>query len=224
MATGNPGMSVAKGPTPDELPAMDENCVKVICLGDSAVGKSKLVERFLMDDYQPHQLSTYALTLFRHAHNVNGKKITVDFWDTAGQERFQSVHPSYYHEAHSCILVFDVTRKVTYKNLQTWFKELRQYRPKIPVIVVANKIDVDYSVTSKSFGFPKKNGLPFHFVSASDGTNVVKVRCWSPSEHDRVTQCLQVFNEAIANAVNYKDNADDFTDQVLDLLREGGFD
>eukprot|EP00730_Choanoeca_flexa_P001757 TRINITY_DN10770_c0_g1_i11.p2 TRINITY_DN10770_c0_g1~~TRINITY_DN10770_c0_g1_i11.p2 ORF type:complete len:119 (+),score=6.55 TRINITY_DN10770_c0_g1_i11:589-945(+) len=85
MATGNPGMSVAKGPTPDELPAMDENCVKVICLGDSAVGKSKLVERFLMDDYQPHQLSTYALTLFRHAHNVNGKKITVDFWDTAGQ-------------------------------------------------------------------------------------------------------------------------------------------
>eukprot|EP00045_Choanoeca_perplexa_P019695 m.294831 g.294831 ORF g.294831 m.294831 type:complete len:208 (+) comp50798_c0_seq1:27-650(+) len=207
MATAEPGAAPSKGPTMDELPAMDENCVKVICLGDSAVGKSKLVERFLMDDYQPHQLSTYALTLFRHATKVSGKEVTVDFWDTAGQERFQSVHPSYYHEAHACILVFDVTRKVTYKNLQTWYKELRQYRPKIPVIVVANKIDVDYSVTSKSFGFPKKNGLPFYFVSASDGTNVVKV-----------------FNEAIANAVNYRDNADDFTDQVLGLLREGGFE
>ncbi|EDQ84120.1 uncharacterized protein MONBRDRAFT_30574 [Monosiga brevicollis MX1] len=184
-----------------------ENGVKVICLGDSAVGKSKLVERFLMDDYKPHQLSTFALTLFRHNAKVEGKDVVVDFWDTAGQERFASVHPSYYHEAHSCILVFDVTRKVTYKNLLTWYKELREYRPKIPVIVVANKIDVDYSVTNKAFGFPKKHNLPFYFASASDGTNVVKI-----------------FNEAIANGVRYKANSDDFVDQVLELLHEDGFD
>ena len=54
-------------------------------------------------------------------------------------------------------------------------QELRQYRPKIPVICVGNKIDIDYSVTQKSFGFPKKNDMNFYFVSASDGTNVVKV-------------------------------------------------
>lgn len=89
---------------------------KIILLGDSAVGKSKLMERFLLDDFVPHQSSTYALTLFRHVcpNPHTGKELQIDFWDTAGQERFQSMHPSYYHDAHCCILVFDITRKITY--------------------------------------------------------------------------------------------------------------
>jgi Rab-like protein 2 len=61
--------------------------------------------------------------------------------DTAGQERFASMHPSYYFRAHACILVFDVTRKVTYQHLQEWYDELQQYRPGLPTLVVANKID-----------------------------------------------------------------------------------
>jgi len=61
--------------------------------------------------------------------------------DTAGQERFNSMHPSYYYRAHACILVFDVTRKVTYQHLQEWYDELMQYRPGLPTLVVANKID-----------------------------------------------------------------------------------
>eukprot|EP00699_Malawimonas_sp_californiana_P000938 EC714601.1.p2 GENE.EC714601.1~~EC714601.1.p2 ORF type:complete len:76 (+),score=20.57 EC714601.1:341-568(+) len=64
-----------------------------------------------------------------------------DFWDTAGQERVNSMHPSYYHRAHVCILVFDVTRKLTYTNLENWYRELQEYGKGIPVIVVANKID-----------------------------------------------------------------------------------
>eukprot|EP00048_Salpingoeca_helianthica_P016509 m.232699 g.232699 ORF g.232699 m.232699 type:complete len:195 (-) comp18831_c0_seq1:22-606(-) len=185
------------------MAASRENTVKVICLGDSAVGKSKLVERFLMDRYQPHQLSTFALTLFRHETTVAGKPVVVDFWDTAGQERFTSMHPSYYHQAHACILVFDVTRKITYKNLAVWYKELRDYRPNIPVLCAANKIDVDYSVTQKSFAWPMKYELPFYFCSASDGTNVVKL-----------------FEEAIQAAVTYKDTSGDFVDEVLDLLHD----
>ena len=124
------------------LDAQGEGAIKVILLGDSAVGKSKLVERFLMNDYQPRQLSTYALTLFRHVAAVGGEKVEVDFWDTAGQERFNSMHPAYYHMAHACVLCFDVTRKQTYKNLPQWYKELREYRAGIPVVCVANKIDL----------------------------------------------------------------------------------
>ncbi len=54
-----------------------ELCVKIICLGDSAVGKSKLVDRFLIDGYKPQRLSTYALSLFRHRTTVNGEKVLV---------------------------------------------------------------------------------------------------------------------------------------------------
>lgn len=55
----------------------NEITVKIILLGDSAVGKSKLIERFLMDDYKPHQLSTYALTLFRYKTQVQEKSVSV---------------------------------------------------------------------------------------------------------------------------------------------------
>ncbi|XP_063451175.1 rab-like protein 2A isoform X3 [Pan paniscus] len=184
----------------------DDN-VKIICLGDSAVGKSKLMERFLMDGFQPQQLSTYALTLYKHTATVDGKTILVDFWDTAGQERFQSMHASYYHKAHACIMVFDVQRKVTYRNLSTWYTELREFRPEIPCIVVANKIDADINVTQKSFSFAKKFSLPLYFVSAADGTNVVKV--WLTAE---------LFNDAIRLAVSYKQNSQDFMDEIFQEL------
>ncbi|KAM6100969.1 rab-like protein 2A [Pterocles gutturalis] len=107
------------------------------------------------------------------------------------------MHASYYHKAHACIMVFDVQRKVTYKNLNTWFKELREFRPEIPCIVVANKIDADMKVTQKSFNFARKFSLPFYFVSAADGTNVVRL-----------------FNDAIKLAVAYKQNSGDFMDEV----------
>ncbi|XP_071590438.1 rab-like protein 2A isoform X2 [Heliangelus exortis] len=158
----------------DEAASSLEETVKIICLGDSAVGKSKLLERFLLDGFRPQQLSTFALTLYKHRTSVAGQEVLVDFWDTAGQERFQSMHASYYHKAHACIMVFDVQRKVTYKNLSSWYKELREFRPEIPCIVVANKIDADMKMTQKSFNFARKFSLPFYFVSAADGTNVVK--------------------------------------------------
>eukprot|EP00518_Triparma_eleuthera_P004953 CAMPEP_0182456584 /NCGR_PEP_ID=MMETSP1319-20130603/2381_1 /TAXON_ID=172717 /ORGANISM="Bolidomonas pacifica, Strain RCC208" /LENGTH=196 /DNA_ID=CAMNT_0024654863 /DNA_START=84 /DNA_END=671 /DNA_ORIENTATION=- len=178
----------------------DEDVVKVILLGDSAVGKSKLIERFLMDDYNPRQDSTYALTLFRkNATLDDGTDVAVDFWDTAGQERFNSLHPSYYYLAHVCVLVFDVTRKQTYKQLSEWYRELREYCPEIPCILIANKIDVDYQVTKKNFKFAAQHNLPFFFVSAADGTNVVKVfdeairegHAYKTSgKTDFVTECL----------------------------------
>ena len=76
--------------------SFSEPDVKVIILGDSAVGKSKLVERYLIDEYNPRRLSTHALTLYRK-HIVIGDDdsiVKVDFWDTAGQEKFNSMHPS----------------------------------------------------------------------------------------------------------------------------------
>lgn len=202
-----------------DLPDAD---VKVILLGDSAVGKSKLVERYLMDDFTPRHNSTYALTLYRKTIHLKdtdveisdskesegkeneGKKTSfeVDLWDTAGQERFNSLHPSYYFGAHCCILVFDVTRKITYQHLSDWFSELRQYCETIPCILVANKIDVNYQVTKKTFKFASQHNLPFFFVSAADGTNVV-----------------QIFNEAVKLAVDFKNNNPDFMTEVMEFLK-----
>jgi len=177
--------------------------LKIILLGDTAVGKSKLMERFLMDKYDPRQDSTYALTFFPYETNIDGKKVHIEFWDTAGQERFQSMHPSYYYRAHACILVFDCTRKITYMNLNGWYQELRKYRPNVPVIVVCNKVDVDPEVTRKTFSFPKKRGLEMCYVSAADGSNVVAL-----------------FEKAIKQAQEYKDNpGEDFLENVMETIK-----
>ncbi|XP_035210280.1 rab-like protein 2A isoform X2 [Stegodyphus dumicola] len=162
---------------------------------------SKLLERFLLDGYKPHSLSTYALTMFRHKTKVDDEPVLVDIWDTAGQEKFNNLHPSYYHDAHACIMVFDSTRKPTYKSLTRWYTELREYRPEIPCLCAANKIDANPSVTKKSFHIPQRLKMPLYFVSASDGTNVVKL-----------------FNDAIRNAVLYKKNPTDFFDKVMQEL------
>ena len=125
--------SSAEALSADDLPDAD---LKIILLGDSAVGKSKLVERYLMDEYNPRQLSTYALTLYRKNVKLDdtGETISIDIWDTAGQESFNRMHPSYYYRSHCCIMVFDVTRKVTYQHLTDWYNEVNTLPSPIHVV------------------------------------------------------------------------------------------
>ncbi|KNE55987.1 small GTP-binding protein domain [Allomyces macrogynus ATCC 38327] len=189
------------------MPVEDQPAdLKIILLGDSAAGKTKLVERFLVQSYSQQNSSTYAITVFRHStkHPTTGQPLAIDFYDTAGQERFASMHASYYYGAHACLLCFDLTRKVTYKNLDNWYRELRQYRPKIPVLILANKVDVQPDMAKRDFKFAVENQLPVMFVSASDGTNVVAA-----------------FETIISRALDYKASPDrDFMDDVLDMLRD----
>ena len=175
--------------------------VKVVLLGDSAVGKTKLVERFLLKEYNPVNNSTYALTLYEHRENIAGKDILVSLWDTAGQERFESIHPSFFYRANAAILVFDATRKETYQHLDEWHKQLIDQRGKIPVIVVVNKIDLAPGMAKKTFKWPQEHGYPVYFTSAAKGANVVRA-----------------FQEAIKLAWTQKNNPDDVMGVVCELL------
>merc|ERR1719486_918255 len=186
-----------------DLPEAD---LKIIMLGDSAVGKSKILERYLMEEFNPRTASTYALTLFRHNYTdeESGRKHKIDFWDTAGQEQFNKLHASYYFQANACVLAFDITRKITYKNLEMWYKEMRLHCPDIPVICIANKVDSDQAMAKKKFQFPATHNLPFFVVSAADGTNVVRV-----------------VREAINLAIKNKEEpADEVMAEIWNLLRE----
>lgn len=130
---------------------------------------------------------------------------TSDIWDTAGQDSFNTLHPTYYYGAHVCVLVFDCNRKITYTNLKTWYKELRENCPHIPCMVIANKVDMDPKAVTRRYKFIDDIGCPFNFVSAADGTNVVSV-----------------FKEALEMGLHYKKNPheDDFMTEVQDLLKD----
>lgn len=135
----------------------------------------------------------------------------IDIWDTAGQESFNSLHPSYYYGAHACIMVFDATRKVTYDNLKVWYNEMRSHAPHIPCLCVANKVDLDpVRIPKRSYKYIEEElKIPFNFVSAADGANVVKI-----------------FNDSLDLALNYKNNPpkDDFMAEVMDLLGDDCMD
>ena len=125
----------------------------------------------------------------------------------AGQERFSQMHPSYYYKAHACIMVFGCSRKITYTHLSSWLKELREYCKNIPVICICNKIDMNEKVTKKKFKFPQKHNMPFFFVSAATGTNVVRV-----------------FKEAIKLGWEYKTKSGDWMSDVMALLDDSHID
>ncbi|UJR28352.1 hypothetical protein I4U23_009594 [Adineta vaga] len=188
----------------ESVPLSTSDSLKIIVLGDSAVGKSKLLERFLVKNFEDSRYSTYAVNIFKHTTKIDNKPVEVEFWDTAGQEKFDNLHYSYFHQAHACIMIFDATRKITYKNLDRWYTELRAIRPHIPCVCAVNKIDAAMEITKKSFSFPKKHDMPLYFVSAANGTNVVRL-----------------FRDVIRLAQAYRaGDSPDFIDQIMRELED----
>ena len=152
--------------------------IKVVLLGDSGVGKTSLVQRFIYDKFKPDSLSTLGAMFIAKTLEIPEDSLTVRFniWDTAGQEKYRSLAAMYYQDATVAIIVYDITKKATYEGAKTWLEEVRQRAPKeILLVLAANKSDlleqeeVD-PVTAKQFA--EAQGLKFKLTSAKDGAGV----------------------------------------------------
>ncbi|XP_067397535.1 ras-related protein Rab-18-B-like isoform X3 [Emydura macquarii macquarii] len=117
--------------------------LKLLVVGDSAVGKSSLLLTFTDETFEPCLNPTIGVDLKVKNMVVEGNPVQLAIWDTAGQERFRTLTPSYYRGAQGVILVYDVTRKDTFTKLMTWLNELETYatRSNIVKMLVGNKID-----------------------------------------------------------------------------------
>ena len=107
---------------------------------------------------------------------VDGKTIKAQIWDTAGQERYRAITSAYYRGAVGALLVYDITKQVTYDNVERWLKELRDHADSnIVIMLVGNKSDLRHlrSVqTEDAQAFCEKEGLSFIETSALESTNV----------------------------------------------------
>ncbi|XP_056162117.1 ras-related protein RABC2a-like [Syzygium oleosum] len=116
---------------------------KILVIGDSGVGKSSLLLSFISNSV--HEPSpTIGVDFKIKLLTVGGKRLKLTIWDTAGQERFGTLTSSYYRGAHGIILVYDVTRRETFKNLSDiWAKEVDLYPTNQDCIriLVGNKVD-----------------------------------------------------------------------------------
>ncbi|CEI93452.1 Putative Rab family, other [Rhizopus microsporus] len=117
--------------------------VKLVLLGESAVGKSSIVLRFVSRQYIENREPTIGAAFLTQKCLVKDRTIKFEIWDTAGQERFHSLAPMYYRNAQAAIVVYDITKSSTLDKAKSWVKELqRQANTDIVIALVGNKLDL----------------------------------------------------------------------------------
>ena len=99
---------------------------KVVMLGNSAVGKSCVANRFVRDDFYEFQEPTIGAAFLTSEMNVNNRKIRFEIWDTAGQERYKSLAPMYYRGALAAVIVYDITSRDSLRGAKEWVIELKK--------------------------------------------------------------------------------------------------
>ena len=118
--------------------------IKILTIGDSAVGKTCLLMRYANDTFSPSFITTIGIDFKVKYADVDGRRIKLQLWDTAGQERFRSITSSYFRGAQGAILVYDVTNPDSFQHVLGWLEDLDKAGIKKEcVFLVANKIDVE---------------------------------------------------------------------------------
>lgn len=118
--------------------------VKVCLLGDSGVGKSSIVLRFVNDSFKPALESTIGASFMTKRVEVYDVSYQFQIWDTAGQEKYRSLAPMYYRGAAAAIIVYDITREATFRTVKDWVRELkRNGTPDMVIAIAGNKCDLN---------------------------------------------------------------------------------
>jgi Ras-related protein Rab-11A len=151
---------------------------KIVLIGDSGVGKSNILSRFTRNEFCLESKSTIGVEFATRTLQVEGKTVKAQIWDTAGQERYRAITSAYYRGAVGALLVYDITKRQTFDNVQRWLRELRDHADSNIVIMMAgNKSDLNHlrAVQEEDgHSLAEREGLSFLETSALEATNVEK--------------------------------------------------
>jgi Ras-related protein Rab-1A len=153
--------------------------VKLICIGDSSVGKSSIMNQYVDAEFTESFISTIGVDFKIKTIELDGFLVKIQVWDTSGQERFRTITSSYYRGAHGVLLIFDLTNNKSFENLKMWVNEIDKYAPEsIQSIVIGNKSDliaereVNYDIASE---FALNLNNEYVETSAKSGSNLDSV-------------------------------------------------
>ena len=178
----------------------DSNSIrcKTIIVGNSGVGKTSIIQRYL-GKFEQDERSTVGASFTNKSENINGKTILFEIWDTAGQERFRSINSIFYQDASVCILTYDITQKKSFEDLKSYWHNAvsEQSSQNIIFHVVGNKIDlfnkeeVDKNEVDQ---YCEKIGAEVSLISAKDENNAY------------VDMLFQKLGEKYLNSDIYREN------------------
>lgn len=129
---------------------MEKKTLKVVLLGDSNVGKTSIINRYVKNEFSVSTMATVSGGLTVKELDISKNKVEIQIWDTAGQERFSSLSRLFFRNCHACVIVFDLTQPRTFDSVEKWKTQFIEYgayeNGKIPpIFLVGNKLDMKKS-------------------------------------------------------------------------------
>lgn len=152
---------------------------KLVLLGDSCVGKSSILLRYIRDKFNDDECSTIGASFLTSKIALDDCIIKFEIWDTAGQERYHSLAPLYYRNSSAIFIVFDITSYTSYVKAKSWVNELKRSGPETAIIVlVGNKIDMieNKKINSDKVNeYARENDIYYIETSAKTKHNIDKL-------------------------------------------------
>ena len=151
--------------------------LKLVLLGDSGVGKTNLISRYISNSFDENTRATIGVEFFCKNFRINKKRtIKVEIWDTAGQERYKAITSVYYKGAKGAFIVYDITLRKTFENIDKWIGEIKERTTDdVKLIIIGNKTDLNNEREVKSEEALIKYqdmDIPLIETSALEDTNV----------------------------------------------------
>ena len=153
-----------------------EMMVKVIIIGDSSVGKTNIMSKYLKNIFNEDSKATVGVEFGSKLFNIEGHNIKAQIWDTAGQEKYKAITGAYYKGSKGAFVVYDITRKDTFDSIDRWINDLKSTAdPKITIILIWNKCDLEHRreiLKAQGEEKAKSFGCAFLETSALSGDNL----------------------------------------------------
>lgn len=157
------------------MSSSSEVLLKILIIGESAVGKSCLLIRYTSNQFQETFMTTIGVDFKTKYLDIDGQNVKLQIWDTAGQERFRAITKAYYRGAHGILVVFDISRRETFEKTRLWIDSIRESSQSggIDAILIGNKADLSRAVTrEEAEELAKDYGIQYYETSAKENKNV----------------------------------------------------
>lgn len=152
-----------------------ERCMKLITIGDSRVGKSSIIARYVDGNYYHNLPSTIGIDYKVKRLTCSESPLKLHIWDTAGQEKFRSITLNFYKGVDGILLVFDLTNENSLNNVPHWIRQVKLYSAEnVALVLVGNKCDIEENRISKDKidGICSEYGLKYFEASAKNNVNI----------------------------------------------------
>ncbi|XP_003964146.1 ras-related protein Rab-23 isoform X2 [Takifugu rubripes] len=169
-----------------------EVAIKVVVVGNGAVGKSSMIQRYCKGIFTKDYKKTIGVDFLERQIAVNDEEVRLMLWDTAGQEEFDAITKAYYRGAQACVLVFSTTDRESFQAIDSWREKVEAEVGDVPTVLVQNKIDLLEETVIKSEeaeALAKRLKLRFYRASVKEDLNVNEVfKCLADKYLQRLRQ------------------------------------